>query len=140
MEASKNPSYGNETRSKEEEDLVVRSMKKVKSNSEENSRKDMDIVTMEAMHEECDMETGGSIDIEKDSSPHKLSYKEMVLADGLGEQLTLAKVAQMVVEDYEQMDNMMEELDLNDAPFDPKPLMKSRWRSFKNDTSPRSFP
>ncbi|XP_057745645.1 uncharacterized protein LOC130963559 [Arachis stenosperma] len=130
---TENSLHESEKRSQEEEDLKDRSTKKVKMDATKEEGAPMEGVVEVILEEDSTMEgvqTESAENVEASNKSNeqnkgtKASYKDMVMANGLGDSLNPEEIVQMVSEDYEsdfEKDRLAEE---PLAPFNPKPVIE----------------
>ncbi|RYR04051.1 hypothetical protein Ahy_B06g083585 [Arachis hypogaea] len=69
----------------------------------------------------------------------KASYKDMVMANGLGDTLDPEEIVQMVTEEYESDFEMERYMDESLAPFNPKPVIKVSLEKYDEWCRPWKF-
>ena len=100
----------------EEEDLVVRSTKKVKTQGESLDSGPTEMEEEQPKEEEIPSDATNA----KGSHGSRKSYRDSLLADGIGGNLSSQDIVNIVTEEY-ILDNPVEELLEEPAPFNPKP-------------------
>ena len=125
----------------EEEDLVIRSTKKVKTHEGEEEKGGSDSTGPIDMEEEdadqaSNMVKGQEVLIKQ--VPAKKSYRDSVVADGLGSDLSSEDIVNIVTEEYSTVD-MMEDLLEEPAPFDPKPKVEVSLEEYDEWCKPWKF-
>ena len=126
-------SDGSQAKSKEEEDLMKKSTKKVKTHQADNTVH-MEVIDEENIEvsEDCVMENKEEEvhgepkmkTLDGNPSSRKMLYKETVLYEGLLMSLSPKKVARTVVEEYLKQDKVEDTLTGEVPLFDPKPNFK----------------
>ncbi|KAL4359393.1 hypothetical protein AHAS_Ahas08G0072900 [Arachis hypogaea] len=143
-----NSLHKSEKRSQEEEDLKDRSTKKVKMDAAKEEGAPMEGVVEVILEEDSTMkgvqtESAEYVETSNKSNEQnkgtKASYKDMVMANGLGDSLNIEDIVQMISEDYEsefEKDKLAEE---PLAPFNPKPVIKVSLEEYDEWCRPWKF-